>query len=836
MANEELQIDYKYYESGQCSFDDLKEATGKLTVATQSQFQEIKNEKWFNRVFNMVTFSKKNDIRMADQVGNVAQAQQIMMEILMRLSGRDSKISDLVSESFEKIKRLSENDVLLAKKLKQLENSCLGISKQTDIDELSEAERQILGGLFYDLINNFDEISEQQRHYANAILNYLEVEAQNIDIRQAIESLNNIDRKRKMLTCCMEYGYLNQFNFDYIDSFEDMINDFDFGNKTIKLIKDGIIATNNLRGVNGFIDKYGYDETLEFGEEFVVEFEDDDLEELKDIDNKDQGIKNENKKNEFAEIENSIKKAIASGKIGKTVVLEPNDIEKKTAKLLPTIIPKTVIAITKVKNGKLVFTTFAMYYIQKESIDQINYAEISEEKISIDFNTGAFSFRVSNDQKIIISDERIDAKVLQKLMCELQDVSEFPNSDTATPINEMSEEIRTAYLRLIYYVVTASKCEDYEIYKKADQYDVTKNWEVINNGIYDDRQFEAELEHWKSSMQYPSEETAEVLMIIDICKILQFTRDSDDIPTTSEKYFEKICQFEKEKEENIINFALSEKKSIEQRITFEAYKKVLEGFAISLGGVGISVLAYSSIWTTFLAVSWFNFIPGAGTLISLGIVGSSAIKNVIDQKKNKKFNTEELRIRLFKEQYEDYELTIRDAESEGYLKIASNLKKAKDILCTKAKLTYNVKIIEDDDEIYGKISEKVKKCIGSAETCGSLFSKYSDKEKRKLLNDMVIPGIIEKIEDVIAYYNVKFFAEFTGSCSGILFVKKGIYYKDDPSSHIIYIPYVDMKSVTEHMKYLIIATKDDRVIKCKGLLFTSNGLPQLFNEIIDMLV
>ena len=274
MKNEELQIDYGYYDSEQCSFDDLKQATAKLTVATQGQFEEIKNEKWFNRVFDMVTFSKKNEIRMANQIGNVAQAQQIMMEILIRLSTRDSKISDLVAESFDKIKRLSENDILLGKKLIQLENSYLGISKQTDIDELSETESHILGGLFYDLMNNFEVISDQQRTYANAILTYLDVEAQKIDIKQSIESINNIDKKRKILTCCMEYGYLNQFNFDYIDNMEDMIDDFDFGNKTIKMIKEGIAATYNLRGVDGFIDKYDYDEDFEFDEEFSMEFDD----------------------------------------------------------------------------------------------------------------------------------------------------------------------------------------------------------------------------------------------------------------------------------------------------------------------------------------------------------------------------------------------------------------------------------------------------------------------------------------------------------------------------------------------------------------------------------
>lgn len=69
----------------------------------------------------------------------------------------------------------------------------------------------------------------------------------------------------------------------------------------------------------------------------------------------------------------------------------------------------------------------------------------------------------------------------------------------------------------------------------------------------------------------------------------------------------------------------------------------------------------------------------------------------------------------------------------------------------------------------------------------------------------------------------------------VYFVKRGIYFKENPSSNIIYIPYVDMKYVTEHITSLDISTKSGKTIKCKGILFTRNGLPLLLNEIIRML-
>ncbi|SFB19902.1 MULTISPECIES: hypothetical protein [unclassified Bacillus (in: firmicutes)] len=271
MAQQELLIDYDYYENKDCSFDDLKEASNKLSSASQEQFEQIKNEKWFHRVFDMVTLSKKQDKRMANQIGTLAQAQQILMDILVRLSERDVKVSDLVTEAFDKIERLSRNDILLAKKLNVLEKRCiLGITKETDIASLSETEREILGGAFYSLMHQFEGISVDQQQYANNLLNYLEVDAQNIELHASLASINDIEAKKKILTSCLEYSFLNTLDFELPDGVEDIIDEFDFGNKTIREIKTKITSLYRLRGKQGFIDKYSADEEA-YEEEFYVE-------------------------------------------------------------------------------------------------------------------------------------------------------------------------------------------------------------------------------------------------------------------------------------------------------------------------------------------------------------------------------------------------------------------------------------------------------------------------------------------------------------------------------------------------------------------------------------
>jgi hypothetical protein len=391
MALQELEIDYNYFLKSKCSFEDLREASNQLSVSTQAQFDEIKNEKWFIRVFDMVTFSKKNEKRMGNQISHLAQAQQILMEILVRLSARDQNVSDLVTECFDKLQKLSQNDIALANKIKQLENSCiLGISKQSDIADLSGVEREILGGLFYDLMDKFEMVSGDQRKYANGVLNYLDVEAQSINIRKSLESLNNLDVKKKIFICCLEYGFLNSCNFNYIDAFEDLITEFDFGNKTIKEIKNRILATYNLRGVNGFIDKYGY--------------EDDDMDEAF-----------------FAEVESDVE-------LEEDTVVEMTDLtinsilhidEGETKYYSNRIVHINAYIYCK---GQLEFNGCLVYYNESDSSDEITL----EEGASLIFKNSKIVCKGKDEQPFIQAKGENEV-ILQN--CELENCSYFINSN-----------------------------------------------------------------------------------------------------------------------------------------------------------------------------------------------------------------------------------------------------------------------------------------------------------------------------------------------------------------------------------------------------------------------
>ena len=74
--------------------DSIALAIKKLSTSSENQFNELKNERWFNRLFNMITFSNKKNIWLAEQISTLAQAQEILVRILLLLSEKSLEISE----------------------------------------------------------------------------------------------------------------------------------------------------------------------------------------------------------------------------------------------------------------------------------------------------------------------------------------------------------------------------------------------------------------------------------------------------------------------------------------------------------------------------------------------------------------------------------------------------------------------------------------------------------------------------------------------------------------------------------------------------------------------
>lgn len=264
--------------------DSIALAIKKISTSSENQFNELKKERWFNRLFNMITFSNKKNIRLAEQISTLAQAQEILVRILLLLSEKSLEISELVKNNAKDIEKLGENDIYLLNRIKKLEDKVLGIKREIKLEDLSLQAKEILSTCLKKLSTLFDYTNDNQKLYVNFILNLLNagrIEYDNLEF--AINELDSNNEKTQILISCLEYIYLKDNNFSILKNkqqISNFIDIFNFSEKRIDEFKNQVERNNNFDGI---IFRYNnnYDENFEddgFLSDFINDIEEIEIE------------------------------------------------------------------------------------------------------------------------------------------------------------------------------------------------------------------------------------------------------------------------------------------------------------------------------------------------------------------------------------------------------------------------------------------------------------------------------------------------------------------------------------------------------------------------------
>ena len=233
--------------------DSVALAIKKISTSSENQFNELKKERWFNRLFNMITFSNKKNMRLAEQISTLAQAQEILIRILLLLSEKSSEISELVKNNTKDIEKLGENNIYLLNRIKKLEDKVLGIKRKIKPEDLSLQAKEILSACLNKISTLFDYTNDNQKLYVNFILNQLNisrVEYENLEF--AINELDSNNEKTQILISCLEYIYLKNNNFNILKTNYQILNFiemFYFSEKKIDEIKNQVERDSNFDGI-----------------------------------------------------------------------------------------------------------------------------------------------------------------------------------------------------------------------------------------------------------------------------------------------------------------------------------------------------------------------------------------------------------------------------------------------------------------------------------------------------------------------------------------------------------------------------------------------------------
>lgn len=253
MSQYEVDFNIESFGKDENDIQYLKTAIENLSNESEKQFQNIKDEKWFTRIIDLATLSNKKNIRMSQQISNIAQAQDILIELLKRLSATDVKIDNMLLNSMNQIEQLYNHTEKLALKVTDLKEQMIyGINQSKNINDLKDIEKKVLYSLFQEASKTFENTSTEQQQFADNLFRYLQIEYSSINLTESINQLDSVAIKKVLLQLLLEYGFLNNNNFKVNNGFEEIVKMFDFGNKTINEIKDTIQNIYQLRGIEGF--------------------------------------------------------------------------------------------------------------------------------------------------------------------------------------------------------------------------------------------------------------------------------------------------------------------------------------------------------------------------------------------------------------------------------------------------------------------------------------------------------------------------------------------------------------------------------------------------------
>lgn len=293
MENTNIILSQEALDNSQETIQLLIEAANEIASASEQDFQEMKGKKWYKRLWELVTFSKDNEKRIARNVSNLSKLQEIIMKAIVVLANQSANTAEIVKENSEIIAVLASKMEMSTSVqhaiISELEKLKTGIETHMAFQELSEKSAIVA-------INTLAVLSEEIKSNKKIAKDYfsemLECAQCSSDILQENFNKENIEdlsssESYLLYEMVMEYIYLATGDFEYDGDVLDYIS---INNRKANAIKSKIerivsmanakSLLNRFSGVNCFVvdddgveyceDSQGEEGTAETAEESVA--------------------------------------------------------------------------------------------------------------------------------------------------------------------------------------------------------------------------------------------------------------------------------------------------------------------------------------------------------------------------------------------------------------------------------------------------------------------------------------------------------------------------------------------------------------------------------------
>ena len=243
----------------QVTIDEIGKAIHALSVCSEEEFTKIKDEPWLTRVFDLVTFSQKGKMRVAEQISKLSQAQQILVELVLRLNSRFSDVDSIILNYSDAITELLGNDIQLADEVRRMKLRTIKYNNDGCYTYLYDDNLIALISFLHKIVqiqkNDKIEASVDQRKYGQAIQRISGNKGTGSNLDSLSDECDN-QAKKAIYLCCLEYLYLNKCSWENLSKYDSVLELLDIGPKTKKSMQKQIEIAYEFTGVDGLCEKF----------------------------------------------------------------------------------------------------------------------------------------------------------------------------------------------------------------------------------------------------------------------------------------------------------------------------------------------------------------------------------------------------------------------------------------------------------------------------------------------------------------------------------------------------------------------------------------------------
>lgn len=235
------------FDATQLTEKELIDAANDIFKAEECDFNKIKSEKWYQKLFHALTFNQDGKKYVVRDIKSLAKLQQLFMSLYV----------DNYRKSHEQLNRVIQAIIEQNITIKRLYGTCvLKLEKPIMPSELNSDDAKILALFLGEYKNSDGIIPERVQKYNKAVLLSMNCSVPNgrLDGHQ----LQKLEKPQVIYRCFMEQCAIDGTieSQDWSDEIYYHLDDINLGTRIKREIKDAVKREAEIAGIDYLIDKY----------------------------------------------------------------------------------------------------------------------------------------------------------------------------------------------------------------------------------------------------------------------------------------------------------------------------------------------------------------------------------------------------------------------------------------------------------------------------------------------------------------------------------------------------------------------------------------------------